>query len=420
MVDVPAGWYLDANQLGIERYWDGSKWTDQTRQAIAPPPPEQEIPAPTATPPPGEANSGATGSVPTENVMPSQTIPGKTPPMVIWAFILSILGICGVTAIVALVLGFIGRGKAKSAGSGVGLATAAIVISIVWLVLLAFGSIRGVGSNTTQGSPSPTISSLGPSDAASGLPNPSSAGVDSAPSVAPSPSLTYQDLLAGKPLTTPEICKQYESDLAAFSDKTSKLITSAKAAVKGPYVAEAYANKAEWLFTDLTIKLSDVITKAATAAFDVQAGGSSTQLASIDLYVADSIEECGLTEKWNTAKDQAVTATDLAERIQEQADSVPWYPKGFREFSPGLATKWVDNPNVDCYSCTYWQLDIVTLDGCPNGLYAEMNILNSNGTVIDWTNDSLPLLSVGDKARLTFETYNDASAKGSLATLQCS
>src|SRR5690242_19350464 len=34
----PAGWYEDPDGTGQQRYWDGSKWTDQ----LAPPPPQPE------------------------------------------------------------------------------------------------------------------------------------------------------------------------------------------------------------------------------------------------------------------------------------------------------------------------------------------------------------------------------------------
>lgn len=35
----PAGWYADPTQPGVERWWDGQAWSDQTRQAGSPPPP---------------------------------------------------------------------------------------------------------------------------------------------------------------------------------------------------------------------------------------------------------------------------------------------------------------------------------------------------------------------------------------------
>ena len=412
MDDKSAGWYPDSNLPGTERWWDGSNWTGQTRPSVPQSPAPKESPGPTVQQPPSYASVPGSDSMSTELGASQVAGSGKSPSVVVWAFVLSILGFCGITAIVGLVLGIIGRGKAKTAGSGVGLATASIVISCLWLLFAGFVTVVGFNADPAQEGPAQASSISGPTDAASST---------AAPSGSPTPSgITYQVLLAGKSLTNPKICKKYESDLDTFSEKTSKLITSARNAVKGPYVAQDYVAEAEWLWTDMLIKLSDAMNEDATAALDAQTGGSSSKLSSIEFYLADSIDECGLANKWATAKDQAVTANDLAGRIQTQADSAPWYPKGYVEREPGLAYKWVENPDSDCYYCSYWQMDVIARDGCPNGLYAEINIENSSGTVIDWTNDRIPSLSQGDKARLTFETYNDASDSASVTELSCS
>ena len=70
--------------------------------------------------------------------------------MVVWALVLSILGFCGITAIIGIVLGFVGRGKAKEVGKGVGQATAAIIIGAAWLALGVIGfAVSGEDSTTT-------------------------------------------------------------------------------------------------------------------------------------------------------------------------------------------------------------------------------------------------------------------------------
>ena len=85
-------------------------------------------------------------STPPPNIPPPAA---KTPPMVVWALVLSILGFCGITAIIGIVLGFIGRGRAKEVGKGVGQATAAIVIGSAWLVIGLIGLAVGAGSTDT-------------------------------------------------------------------------------------------------------------------------------------------------------------------------------------------------------------------------------------------------------------------------------
>lgn len=88
-------------------------------------------------------------SQPPADMPPPPAAVTKTPSMVVWALVLSILGFCGITAIVGIVLGFVGRGKAKEVGKGVGMATAAIIIGAAWLVLGVIGVAVGGGDTTT-------------------------------------------------------------------------------------------------------------------------------------------------------------------------------------------------------------------------------------------------------------------------------
>ena len=83
----------------------------------------------------------------------------KTPGIVTTAFVLSILGfICGLPAIIGLILGLVGRPKAKAAGKGVGMATAAIIIGAGWLVLaLILGIVAAATGGSTTSSSSSTV-----------------------------------------------------------------------------------------------------------------------------------------------------------------------------------------------------------------------------------------------------------------------
>ena len=90
-------------------------------------------------------------STPSPDLPPPPPASGaKTPTMVVWALVLSILGFCGITAIVGIVLGFVGRSRAKEVGKGVGMSTAAIVIGAAWLVLGVVGVAIGAGDSDTE------------------------------------------------------------------------------------------------------------------------------------------------------------------------------------------------------------------------------------------------------------------------------
>ena len=65
----------------------------------------------------------------------NEEIEPRTPPIVYSALVFALLGFaCGIPAVLGLVLGIIGLRRARIAGTGLGLATAAIWISVAWLV----------------------------------------------------------------------------------------------------------------------------------------------------------------------------------------------------------------------------------------------------------------------------------------------
>lgn len=66
-----------------------------------------------------------------ERSPPAPNLPpptAKTPGIVVTALVMSIVGITGITAVIGIILGFIGRSKAKQVGKGSGMALAAIII----------------------------------------------------------------------------------------------------------------------------------------------------------------------------------------------------------------------------------------------------------------------------------------------------
>lgn len=91
------------------------------------------------------------------------------------------------------------------------------------------------------------------------------------------------------------------------------------------------------------------------------------------------------------------------ERVGTLASQVPWYPEEYSELVPGIAFKWVD-ARADCYNCYQWDADFISQTTC-NSVYAEVDILDSSGRVIGWTNDTLRSVRAGEVGRLTFQTY---------------
>lgn len=262
---------------------------------------------------------------PQQSMPPAPTPPRKSAPTkAVVALGLAIVGGCGLTAIIAIILGISARRDAKRTGGPTGMATAAIIISIAWLLLL--GIVNLVSSTSA-----PTASkATQPTQTASARPTPT----PSKP--APSPTATVD----------------------AKTAACNKIETQAKiAAVNGQ-----------------KSRLNNVMGDAKKAG-------------------------CDFTRP----------------KLQQ-----PWPPNGYSIHSAsGLAYKWVRGGGSDCYRCSYWTMYVMSDTGCPGGIYAELNILDRSGTVIDWTNDTVPSLGIKQRAKLVFETYNRSADTAELTNLIC-
>ncbi|HSV38188.1 MAG TPA: DUF4190 domain-containing protein [Nocardioidaceae bacterium] len=68
--------------------------------------------------------------------------PPRSKAMAIWALVLALLGVCGATALVALVLAIVALSRVRAGrAAGKGMAIAALVISLLWLLAFAIGGV---------------------------------------------------------------------------------------------------------------------------------------------------------------------------------------------------------------------------------------------------------------------------------------
>ncbi len=136
---------------------------------------------------------------------------------------------------------------------------------------------------------------------------------------------------------------------------------------------------------------------------------------------AEFLAYCKIDLTKTEAMDQMITDFNNGlSTLGTMADSVPWYPDGYSEWSgdSSIAWKWVNGSYCNLGdSC--WIVKIVLDESCPGGVYGELNILDGGGTVIDYTNDLTGGLSIGSEARLEFDTYDSNAASGRLTELTC-
>ena len=115
-------------------------------------------------------------------------------------------------------------------------------------------------------------------------------------------------------------------------------------------------------------------------------------------------------------------ASEFAESSPTPAVEVNWAPKSYTQYDDSIAYKYTTNKGSwPCQDCNFVKITIIANVGCPDGVYAEVNFKNSSGTVVEWTNDSIPYLGPGEKAILTFQNYPYDSniTKGQLTALSC-
>jgi len=132
-------------------------------------------------------------------------------------------------------------------------------------------------------------------------------------------------------------------------------------------------------------------------------------------------QKCGIRQRDNTRY------TDLAAQYQSSTDavvllaeSVPWYPKGYKEWSEDSSLAWRWSSGGSCQlgdSC--WHVKVISKDGCPSSLYVEMNELDSGGNVVDYTNATVSGIGAGQTAILELSTYNSNSSTGQLTKISC-
>lgn len=132
----------------------------------------------------------------------------------------------------------------------------------------------------------------------------------------------------------------------------------------------------------------------------------------------------GSTTTDTSLSDETYSSSETYTTGEDYAPEAPveWAPAGFDTYDDDLAVKWVTNEgDWPCDDCNFWKLKVISQYGCPNGVYGEINMLDANDTVVNWTNDSIPSLGSNQSAILIFENYpyDDYIESGQLVELNC-
>lgn len=275
-------------------------------------------------------------------------------------------------------------------------------VRVVGIAVAVVLSVSACGGGADSGSSSD-----------SGAAAPTAAATSAAP-------VTFETLLGTQPLTTTAICADYEAVIKPIDTFVGKALVSGQKVVDDAYRSASYRDKVKWVDEDYVAKLGDAMKASATTALNTVSNGRAGELDDISGYLDASVAACGLTAKYEAAQESAAELNALAEDIDASADSKPWYPRGYFEIVDGFAGKWVDGSDPCGYGplCWYWHLSVVSEEGCPEGVYVEVNF-TQDGTAIDWSNDTLPALRPMQKGRMPFYTYERSADSIEIADVSC-
>ena len=144
----PAGWYPDPNPAagapaGQQRYWDGSAWTERTTTA-----------------PTGPADQAAVQQAPRDGLGLAAFVLGVIGLILVFFIPVGFLG-TGIVGIIGLILGFLGRGRARRGEAtngrtalwGIVLSALAVAISVIAAALL----VADMGEEASQETAPPGV-----------------------------------------------------------------------------------------------------------------------------------------------------------------------------------------------------------------------------------------------------------------------
>jgi hypothetical protein len=114
---------------------------------------------------------------------------------------------------------------------------------------------------------------------------------------------------------------------------------------------------------------------------------------------------------------EAKERREAARRAREAEARRNAWKNGYTEYTDGLAFKW-DNSVCDSSYNNCWGMRVVTRDGC-GSLYVELQIQDTAGNAVDWTNDTASALGPGQVALLDFPNLTDTGQTARIAEMTC-
>jgi hypothetical protein len=239
----------------------------------------------------------------------------------------------------------------------------------VAIVATAALSVVGCGRGESEATPS----------TASGV---TTASAKAEPTPAPAPTPTRYGQLFVKGMTPQKaalpICRRYERVLAIAAGLARSYLRDSSHAVKDSYAADAYGGSYQG------ISIRTLEGRIYTVALGRLKKVTRTKLTrqTTEKFVEDSRYVCRLSRRVAKTEDVLRLASDRETTVREMAANSAWYPKGWFEWGDGsVAFKWTDGVCDTYGDSVCWTMRVISQNGCPDGLYVEINIEDASRTV---------------------------------------
>lgn len=167
------------------------------------------------------------------------------------------------------------------------------------------------------------------------------------PTPEPSTPNSYWDILVGTGATNQEVCDSYDDVISKFETAAGKRNADMKGKLKDAYIASSFRKGKSWLTSDFSDEFEGEVDAAVLAALNLVSGDRASEISDLSAYKSDSFQLCSLSERYSKVESSVAKAQGTASDIVMKAATKPWYSKGYREYSDGLAYKYTTFSGVD-------------------------------------------------------------------------
>lgn len=279
------------------------------------------------------------------------------------------------------------------------------------VILIAGGVVNSLQSGPTSPEPSASVS------------------VTSSPQVELPANLG--EALGGSSFKPTEaLCQQLEAEIArSKSEKLGAKVEKLKK-ISDPYAAADFLSdySADYPASISGVREGITLALEAEVELQIQAAGvlDESQLFAVkqrnfSSWIETAFDElgegCDLIEPISSTVEIEESYLTQITRVSSLRDRKPWFPEGYDSFSTNLAYQFVRGGGCELGdSC--WKINVVSKVSC-SSMYAELNILDSSGAVIDYSNDIARNVDAMQTVRLEFPTYNSRASTGELTEITC-